>query len=72
MVIILHFVQSKTSSVFLAFRDISEDSVKFLVVGETNSMVGYHVMAGDHSIQCGVLGVLVSPAASAGQHPGRS
>ena len=28
-------------------------SVKFLMVGETNSMVGYHLMAEDHSIQLG-------------------
>ena len=26
-------------------------SVKFLMVGETNSMVGYHLMAKGHSIQ---------------------
>ena len=26
-------------------------SVKFLMVGETNSMVGYHLMAEIHSIQ---------------------
>ena len=29
-------------------------SVKFLMVGETNSMVGYYLMAKDHSIQLGV------------------
>ena len=28
-------------------------SVKFLLVGETNSMVGYHLMAEGHSIQLG-------------------
>ena len=33
-------------------------SVKFLMVGETNSMVGYHLMAEDHSIQLGVWGAL--------------
>ena len=33
-------------------------SVKFLMVGETNSMVGYHLMAKDHSIQLGVWGAL--------------
>ena len=31
-------------------------SVKFLMVGGTNSMVGYHLMAEDHSIQLGVWG----------------
>ena len=28
-------------------------SVKFLMVGVTNSMVGYHLMTEDHSIQLG-------------------
>ena len=28
-------------------------SVKFLMVGETDSMVGYHLMAKGHSIQLG-------------------
>ena len=28
-------------------------SVKFLMVGETNSMVGYHLMAEGYSIQLG-------------------
>ena len=46
-------------------------SVKFLMVGETNSMVGYHLMAKDHSIQLGVCGVLTPPA-GAGQRPGES
>ena len=31
-------------------------SVKFLMVGETNSMVGYHLMAEDHSVQLAVWG----------------
>ena len=31
-------------------------SVKFLIVGETNSMVGYHLMAEDHSVHLGVWG----------------
>ena len=31
-------------------------SVKFLMVGGTNSVVGYHLMAEDHSIQLGVWG----------------
>ena len=31
-------------------------SVKFLMVGETRSLVGYHLMAEDHSIQFWVLG----------------
>ena len=46
-------------------------SVKFLMVGETNSMVGYHLMAEDHSIQLGVWGRYDTPA-GAGQHPGGS
>ena len=33
-------------------------SVKFLMVWETNSMVGYHLMAEDHSIQFGVWGAM--------------
>ena len=33
-------------------------SVKSLMVGETNSMVGCHLMAEDHSIQLGVWGML--------------
>lgn len=32
--------------------------VKFLMIGETNSMVDYHVMAEGHSIQLRVGGVL--------------
>ena len=31
-------------------------SVKFLMVGETNSMVGCHLMAEDHSVHLGVWG----------------
>ena len=32
--------------------------VKLLMVGGANSMVGYHLMAEDHSIQLGVWGAL--------------
>ena len=42
------------------------------MVGETNSMVGYHLMAEDHSIQLGVWRALWGPPASAGHHPGGS
>ena len=42
------------------------------MVGETNSMVGYHSMAEDHSIQLGVWGGTVSPPAGAGQGPSGS
>ena len=48
-------------------------SVKFLMVGETRSMVGYHLMAEDHSIQFGVWrrgGGAMTPPAGAGQHHG--
>ena len=49
-------------------------SVKFLMVGETNSMVGYHLMAEDHSVQLAVWGGggggTMTPPAAAGQHPG--
>ena len=31
-------------------------SVKFLLVGESNSMVGYHLIAEDHLIQLGMWG----------------
>ena len=41
-------------------------SVKFLMVGETNSMVGYHLMAEGYSIQLGSGGGAVSPPPS---HP---
>ena len=37
-------------------QETSGVSVKFLMVGETNSMVGYHSMAKSHSIQLGVWG----------------
>ena len=37
-------------------QETSGVSVKFLMVGETNSMVGYHLMAKSHSIQLGVWG----------------
>ena len=49
-------------------------SVKFLMVGETNSMIGYHLKTEDHSIQLGVWegGGTVSPPAGAMQHPGGS
>ena len=40
------------------------------MVGETNSMVGYHLMAEGHSIQLGVWVVLSAPPAGPGQHPG--
>ena len=33
-------------------------SVKFLMVGETNSMVGCHLKAEGHSVQLGVWGAL--------------
>ena len=36
-------------------------SVKFLMVGETNSIVGYHLMTEDHLIQLGVWWVLWAP-----------
>ena len=37
-------------------------SVKFLMVGETNSVVGYNLMAEDYSIQLGVWGCYDSPS----------
>ena len=45
------------------------------MMGETNSMVGYHLVAEDHSIQLGIWGGVggggtVSPPAGAGQGPG--
>ena len=40
-------------------------SVKFLMVGESNSVVGYHLMAEDYW----VLGCCESLPASPGQHP---
>ena len=36
-------------------------SVKFLMVGETNSMVGYHLMAEGYSIQLGSGGGCCEP-----------
>ena len=42
------------------------------MLGETNSMVGYHLMTEDHSIQLGVWGGGVSPLAGAEQDPGGS
>ena len=39
------------------------------MVGETNSMVGYHLMTKDHSIQLGSGGTLWVPPASPGQYP---
>ena len=44
-------------------------SVKYLMVGETNSMVGYHLMTKGHSIQLGSGGVLCGPPAALRQHP---
>ena len=42
-----------------------------LMAGETKCMVGYHLMAKDHSIQLGVWERgAVSPPAGARQHPG--
>ena len=41
------------------------------MVGKTNSLAGYHLMAEDHSIQLGVWGCYDTPA-GAGQHPGGS
>ena len=43
-------------------------SVKFLKVGETNSMVGYHLMVEGDSVQLESVGT-VSPPAGPGQHP---
>ena len=52
-------------------RHPSRVSVKFLMAGETKCMVGYHLMAKDHSIQLGVWERgAVSPPAGARQHPG--
>ena len=48
-------------------------SVKFLIVGETNSMVGYYLMAEGQSIQLGAGwggGNAVSPTAGPEQCPG--
>ena len=42
------------------------------MVGKTNSMAGYHLMAEDHSIQLGVWGHCEPPPAGAGQRPGGS
>ena len=42
------------------------------MVGETNSMVGYHLMAEDQSVQLGVWGGAMTPPAGAGQDPGGS
>ena len=42
------------------------------MAGETNSMVGYHLMVKDHSIELGVWGVSMTPTAGAGQCPGGS
>ena len=42
-------------------------SVKFIMVGETNSMVGYHLMTKGHSIQLGSWGAVLP--AGPGQHP---
>ena len=38
-------------------------SVKFLMVGETNSMVGYHLMTESHSIQLRSGGAMSPPPA---------
>ena len=46
----------KTKGISVSVIFIAGVLVKFLMVGETNSMVGYHLMAEDHSIQLGVLG----------------
>ena len=43
-------------------------SVKFLKVGETNSMVGYHLMVEGDSDQLESVGA-VTPPAGPGQHP---
>ena len=43
-------------------------SVQFLMVGEINSMVGYHLIAKGQSIQLG-SGGCVSPPAGPGQCP---
>ena len=42
------------------------------MLGETNSVAGYHLMTEDHSIQLGVWGggKAVSPLAGAEQDPG--
>ena len=45
-------------------------SVKFIMVGETNSMVGYHLMTKGHSIQLGSWGAV--PPAGPGQHPDKT
>ena len=37
--------------------NITGVSVKFWMVGETNSMVGYHLMTKDHSVQLGLLSI---------------
>ena len=46
-------------------------SVKFLMVGETNSMVGYHLMTENHSIQLRSGGAMSppSPPSRLGQRP---
>ena len=43
-------------SYHLNFASQAGVSVKFLMVGETNFMVGYHWMAKGHSVQLGVWG----------------
>ena len=39
----------------------SGDLVRFLMLGETNSMVGYHLIAKGYSIQLGVWGCYNPP-----------
>ena len=39
------------------------------MVGKTNSMVGYHLIAEGHSVHCWGLGDAVSPPAGPGQRP---
>ena len=41
------------------------------MVGQTNSMVGYHLMTEGHSIQLGSQGCYLPPAGP-GQHPDNS
>ena len=60
-------------SYHLNFASQAGVSVKFLMVGETNFMVGYHWMAKGHSVQLGGGGgdAVSPPPAGPGQHPDR-
>ena len=62
--LLTNFINKKDPELKKEFQTNQGVSVKFLLGKETNSMVGYHLMAKGHSIQLGIWGCFKTPSKS--------